>query len=375
MRALLDIPAPHDTLESLRTFHDKSEAYIRGLESLGQCQNSYSNKHHIETEQSQNKVDTETSMLYTASEERSTVLLKTAFIPVVHKNTCIDARILFDEGAQRSFITEELAAKLDITKEGSETLSIATFGSTTKKVRNLDKTTINLKSTEGELIPIKVLIVPTIASPLQTHNIGITQKFSYLRGLQLAHPVMEGEQFEISLLIGGDFYWDIVQDKIVRGNGPTAVSSKIGYLLSGPVPTRTSNASFSMMNILVCHKQGECDLEKFWKLESLGIDAKEQNDPDLAESIENNLQTSITKKNDKYITKLPWRENAPELPTNENIAKRRTESVIRRLKKDPEMFRKYSEIITDQEQRGFIEKVCDESTCTNKIQYTFRIIQ
>ncbi|VDI09016.1 Hypothetical predicted protein [Mytilus galloprovincialis] len=117
-------------------------------------QNLYSNKHHIETEQSQNKVDTETSMLYTASEERSTVLLKTAFSPVVHKNTCIDARILFDEGAQRSFITEELAAKLDIKKEGSETLSIATFGSTTKKVRNLDKTTINLKSTEGDLIPI-----------------------------------------------------------------------------------------------------------------------------------------------------------------------------------------------------------------------------
>ncbi|VDI02038.1 Hypothetical predicted protein [Mytilus galloprovincialis] len=123
------------------------------------------------------------------------------------------------------------------------------------------------------------------------------------------------------------------------------------------------------MNILVCHKQEECDLEKFWKLESLGIDAKEQNDPDLAESIENYLQTSITKKNDKYITKLPWRENAPELPTNEDIAKRRTESVIRRLKKDPEMFRKYGEIITDQEQRGFIEKVYDESTCTNKVHY------
>ncbi|VDH91531.1 Hypothetical predicted protein [Mytilus galloprovincialis] len=124
------------------------------------------------------------------------------------------------------------------------------------------------------------------------------------------------------------------------------------------------------LDLEVCHKQEECDLEKFWKLESLGIDAKEQNDPDLAESIENYLQTSITKKNDKYITKLPWRENAPELPTNEDIAKRRTESVIRRLKKDPEMFRKYGgEIITDQEQRGFIEKVCDESTCTNKVHY------
>lgn len=106
-------------------------------------------------------------MLYTASEERSTVLLKTAFSPVVHKNTCIDARILFDEGAQCSFITEELAAKLDIKKEGSETLSIATFGSTTKKVRNLDKTTINLKSTEEHRNNAEVFIFTwsTIIAP------------------------------------------------------------------------------------------------------------------------------------------------------------------------------------------------------------------
>ncbi|VDI73998.1 Hypothetical predicted protein, partial [Mytilus galloprovincialis] len=47
------------------------------------------------------------------------------------------------------------------------------------------------------------------------------------------------------------------------------------------------------------------------------------------------------------------RQNYRQMKT---IAKRRTESVIRRLKKDPEMFRKYGEIITDQEQRGFIEK-------------------
>ncbi|VDI83616.1 Hypothetical predicted protein [Mytilus galloprovincialis] len=114
-------------------------------------------------------------------------------------------------------------------------------------------------------------------------------------------------------------------------------------------------------------------LKNFGKLESLGIDAKEQNDPDLAESIENYLQTSITKKNNKYVTKLPWRENAPELPTNEDIAKRRTESVIRRLKKDPEMFRKYGEIITDQEQRGFIEKENPMDTESRLITYRLRL--
>ena len=37
MKALLDLPAPSYTLDSIRNFSDKSEVYIRGLESLGQC--------------------------------------------------------------------------------------------------------------------------------------------------------------------------------------------------------------------------------------------------------------------------------------------------------------------------------------------------
>jgi len=28
-------------------------------------------------------------------------------------------------------------------------------------------------------------------------------------------------------------YWDIVGDDIIRGNGPTAVASRLGYFLSG----------------------------------------------------------------------------------------------------------------------------------------------
>ena len=41
MKALLELPAPLSNLYSLRDFHDKSEAYIRGLESLEQGQEMY----------------------------------------------------------------------------------------------------------------------------------------------------------------------------------------------------------------------------------------------------------------------------------------------------------------------------------------------
>ena len=58
-----------------------------------------------------------------------------------------------------------------------------------------------------------------------------------LKGLPIAHSVTmaDHENFKISLLVGADFYWDLVGDHIIKGDGPTAVSSKLGYLLSGLV--------------------------------------------------------------------------------------------------------------------------------------------
>lgn len=102
-----------------------------------------------------------------------------------------------------------------------------------------------------------------------------------------------------------------------------------------------------MMNVLISHKQETCNLEKFWKLESLGIDKKEV-DTQLINGMETFAESSIIKQNGKYVSKLPWKENCPELPTNKEIVKRRTENAIRHISKDKEMFRMYGNIISDQ---------------------------
>jgi hypothetical protein len=63
----------------------------------------------------------------------------------------------------------------------------------------------------------------TIATPLQCKFNRDISNLPHLKGLKLAHPVQDGN-FNIDLLIGADFYWDIVQDNIIRGEaGPTAV--------------------------------------------------------------------------------------------------------------------------------------------------------
>ena len=40
MRALLEMPAPSNTLNSLRMFHDTIESHSRGLSSLGKSEDT-----------------------------------------------------------------------------------------------------------------------------------------------------------------------------------------------------------------------------------------------------------------------------------------------------------------------------------------------
>ena len=81
--------------------------------------------------------------------------------------------------------------------------------------RQVGVATINLLTSEGQAIPLSVLIVPHIATPLQnTASISIAS-LPHLQNLQLAHPLAVEQEFEISLLVGAEHYWDVVGDHIV----------------------------------------------------------------------------------------------------------------------------------------------------------------
>jgi len=151
---------------------------------------------------------------------KSVTLLQTAIAPVHvgHINTL--ANILFDEGAQRSFITEDLAVKLQLQSFTTEHIAVASFGTNTLANRQLPVAQVQVETQLGELIPISVLVVPVIATPLHNTVRSCITCLPYLQGLKLAHPVTDEENFQISLLIGADFYWSFVGDDIICGDGP-----------------------------------------------------------------------------------------------------------------------------------------------------------
>jgi len=168
-----------------------------------------------------------------APNKHSTCLLKTAIATVVGAGTQVEANILFDEGSQRSFLTEELARELTLTPYRCEHINLLSFGSDKPLYKQMDAVLFKIR-TITELMQLSALVVPTIATPFTNPIDSETLQLPHLQEFPLAHPVTTAENFEISLLIGADYYWEFVGDHIVRGMGPTAMNSKLGYLLSGP---------------------------------------------------------------------------------------------------------------------------------------------
>jgi hypothetical protein len=254
-----------------------------------------------------------------------------------------------------------LVKQLQLSPTRKDTIGLSAFGATTPAIRQLEVVTIELVTESNDTVSLDALVVPKIATPLQNHLPSIRPNLHYLNGLKLAHPVTSETRFEISLLIGADYYWQIVQDEIVRGDGPVAVKSKLGYLLSGPArcipsPTPTTN----ILNVMTSHNIEEFDVERFWTVESLGIESPSCKEKNPSLEYQN---TSITREEDAgYVAAFPWKTEHPPLPSNFNVCERRTRSLARRLAKSPPLLETYGNIIDDQENRGFIERIEPQET-------------
>lgn len=64
----------------------------------------------------------------------------------------------------------------------------------------------------------------------------------HLNGLSLPKIHVDDSPFTVDILIGADHYGDIVGNEVIKGPGPTAAKSEIGYLISGPL----SNSNHSV---------------------------------------------------------------------------------------------------------------------------------
>lgn len=161
-----------------------------------------------------------------------------------------------------------------------------------------------------------------------------------------------GDPFSVNILIGADTYWDVVNDNIIRGSGPVAVETKLGYVLSGPTQAQ-SYRSPHIDSILTTICSSMMNTSTYFEIEGLGI---EDSGPLDEETFDLNLylENGIHQESDKsYTAALPLNDNISSLPNNYYTCVHVTREMIRKMPLQKRLA--YHKIITEQYDRGFIE--------------------
>ena len=243
------------------------------------------------------------------------VLLQTAKMPVYNLSLkgspVIQARAIFDSGSQRTYITSRLSKALSLHPSHTETLYVKTFGSTQGEERNCDVVDLGIITKEEGSLSLSALIVPIICSPLMSQPISYSKEhYDHLRELDLADAAEVEDALEADILIGSDSYWKLVTGRVSRGrNGPLALHSKVGWILSGPVDLPMTSVNLTVtsthaLKIDACSMDQtlDCQLGRFWDLESMGI-AREET------SVYDKFVQQISFDGQRYEVGLPWKEN------------------------------------------------------------------
>ena len=174
-----------------------------------------------------------------------TVLLQTARAIATNNdtNSTTQVRILFDSGSQRSYVTERVCAKLRLNPIHTEKLQVNTFGGEHFKTKQCKFVRFDIhKPSSSERVTLTAISYPMICSTLP--SIMKVYKYAYLSSLELADCPRDTGIDVIDVLVGSDYYWNFVTGETCRGtDGPVAIRSRLGWLLSGVVDSSHGGAN------------------------------------------------------------------------------------------------------------------------------------
>ena len=204
------------------------------------------------------------------------VIMHTALASIkTESGRSVQARILFDTGSTRTYITEQLHKELKLPSVGEDVLSIASFGESKRRTQTLPRIDLEFELPDGTNQPVSGTVVPTICTPLIKQPVDMSGHSS-LKHLPLAEPLSaETEKVSIDVLIGCDHYFDfILTGRTCFPNGLILLKSKLGFIRTGKV-TSTHNEESAFLATTE-----EFDLKHFWQPEGIGVHSNHEKDGD-----------------------------------------------------------------------------------------------
>ncbi|GFT83051.1 uncharacterized protein NPIL_306611, partial [Nephila pilipes] len=308
---------------------------------------------------STNKIDTSTYNF---------VHLQTARVFITGPNgitklTCC----LLDGGSQSSFISSDLVDTLNLPVISTGPLELQAFESPNSFSHKRRQVQFQLSSIWDKA---KVNVIAFESSNrYASHPSSPTDvsRFAKSKRMKLADPDDPLSSLPIEILIGADFYWNVMHsDAPVKLSDSLAlVPSSFGWILSGSRSHATVSFNPTVHSINVDTLTHELDnmVRNFWNLESICIQPIQEK---LKLSTHNaelltNFHQSFKIIDGRRVIHLPWKPEVKLTSSNYDTAIRRFNSWTRRIHANTELKQKYAKQMQDYIDKKQVEAVLKDT--------------
>ncbi|GFX05916.1 uncharacterized protein TNCV_1785481 [Trichonephila clavipes] len=251
---------------------------------------------------------------------------------------------------------DDLSPKRD-TDNKRKPFHLCTFGAKETETKTLNIVKIKLKNRDDPNLCIEIEAVETehiSITNLPTPDRNIDKKFRYLKNVQLADSY-EFNDKEISILIGADYYYQVVTGRITRLNKNLVTETLFGWSLQGQ---STDSEDLLTMSVIVNESNISKQLTEFWNLENLGIEAEVSDEENIDNDMMSEFEAGISYQNKRYKVKFPWKPNMKTLlENNEEVARKRFLKLRSRFKNDSSLFEDYKLVVNNYLSEKIIERV------------------
>ena len=299
--------------------------------------------------------------------------LPTATVDVANRATkeSVTTRVFFDQGSQKTFISQSLAKRLKLRVTDKVKLQLSGFTGTAEEqeydvVRPSIKLGRRVKS-------VTAVVIKDLPSNITTPGLKRTvQKLA--RSCTLADRNITSDTVDhIGIIIGSEYYGRFVTG-LGKKEGVDVLITPGGLVVYGPIPF-SHGTDIAVRHVSVYHMAVQSEAEvnhgqdlipKMWDLTNMGI-APEEHAVDDDAAYDSYLKT-VQYVDQKYWVRLPWKQDSPPLPSNLTNAKVQLSSQLAKLRREPQKLKVYESILTEQLKLGFIEK-CETITTVGEHHY------
>ncbi|XP_065094858.1 uncharacterized protein LOC135715573 [Ochlerotatus camptorhynchus] len=209
---------------------------------------------------------------------------------------------------------------------------------------------------------LECLVTPRVTGTIPASRIDIT-KWTIPEGVILADPKFHSPD-KVDLLIGGELFFDILKPgQLSLAEGlPQLRDTYLGWIVAGAINDQlVSNVSLQSNTAV---EDIEQRMHRFWQVEEVPGVPKLSTEEAACEA--HFLSTYQRDETGRFIVKLPFKDNLPQLDNCRSLALKRFLMLEKRLIRNPELQAQYVNFIREYEALGHCTEINESEDPPNK---------